>query len=492
MSERRPLTADGRRSPDWLQYGIVGAILLLYLVTGSLYAIYTPDWQAPDEPAHYNYIRQLAEGRLPVIEAADYDQAYIEQVLDSGFDPQYSLESFRYEDWQPPLYYLLQTPIYLLADGSLVALRLFSVLLGGGVVWLAYLVAQQLFPARPWLALGVAIFVAFLPQHLAILASVNNDSLAELLIAGILLSLVQMVAVPRFGSVRDHNLAKDVFLVGLLLGLGFLTKGTVYLMAPVVGFALLTRYWKQWKALLKALLLAFVPAFMLGALWWGRNLMVYDGLDILGKAAHDAVVVGQPRTAEWLAQHGLAGTIGRFLQTTFTSFWGQFGWMALPLRGWTFQIVLVLSLLALLGLLLSRGELETRDYGSTLPRRLGDWETGRLETGDREIGRLKGQGSLGTWLPVGRRWSAVILLLTFILTMGLHIWYNLTFVQHQGRYLFPALIPIATGVVVGLAFWLRLLTRRWTAAGYLLPFGLALILLPLAWYSLFRIIVPGL
>jgi len=35
-------------------------ILLGYLVAGALYAIYTPPWQAPDEPAHFNYLRQVA------------------------------------------------------------------------------------------------------------------------------------------------------------------------------------------------------------------------------------------------------------------------------------------------------------------------------------------------------------------------------------------------------------------------------------------------
>ncbi len=101
-------------------------ILLIYLVVGVLFVYYTPFWQAPDEPAHYNYVRQLAEGRLPVIEAGDYDQDYLmEMVFISGFAPRYSIEPIEYEDWQPPLYYLLQTPIYLVNNGSLTAMRLF-------------------------------------------------------------------------------------------------------------------------------------------------------------------------------------------------------------------------------------------------------------------------------------------------------------------------------------------------------------------------------
>ncbi|MDW7990582.1 MAG: hypothetical protein RMK65_00220 [Anaerolineae bacterium] len=49
-----------------------------YLVLGTLFALYTPPWQVPDEPAHYNYIRALATERaLPVIEPGDYDQEYL-------------------------------------------------------------------------------------------------------------------------------------------------------------------------------------------------------------------------------------------------------------------------------------------------------------------------------------------------------------------------------------------------------------------------------
>jgi 4-amino-4-deoxy-L-arabinose transferase-like glycosyltransferase len=255
-------------------------------------------------------------------------------------------------------------------------------------------------------------------------------------------------------------------LAGFLLGAGFLTKGTVYLMAPLIGLVCLRYYWGRWRALLRALLAVFGPALLLGALWWGRNLLVYGGLDLLGKAAHDAVVIGQPRTADWIAQYGLPGTVGRLLRTTFISFWGQFGWMALPLRGWTLAVVSTLSLLALTGLLLG-------------------W-LGRK--GESSAGRRDGAGN--DRFPAPAALPAAVLLLTFLLALGLYLWYNLTFVQHQGRYLYPALIPIAIGFVSGLAFWLRPLRARQTAAGYLLPLGLASLLLPLALYSLFRIIVP--
>ena len=51
-------------------------ILLLYVVLAFRFAALTPAWQAPDEPAHYNYIAHIAQtGSLPILQMGDYDQA---------------------------------------------------------------------------------------------------------------------------------------------------------------------------------------------------------------------------------------------------------------------------------------------------------------------------------------------------------------------------------------------------------------------------------
>lgn len=434
----------------------VGLLLLTYLSLAILYLRLTPAWQAPDEPAHYNYVRQLAEGTVPVIETGDWDQAYLGEVVSSRFDPTYSVSGFTYEDWQPPLYYLLQVPVYKIAAGSLQAMRLLSVVLGAGVVLLAYLIARRVFGGVVRLALTTAVFVALLPQHLAILASVNNDSLAELVIALILFVLIiPWPDVPPTGRLLG---------LGLLLGLGFLTKGTAYLMAPVCVVFVLARYWLQWRPLARALVLLLVPAILLGALWWMRNVLVYDGPDVLARNAHDAVVVGQPRTAEWVAQYGVDGTLARFIRTTFNSFWGQFGWMAAPLPGWMYGPLLLLTVAGIAGL---------------IPAGITGW---RVTRGRR---RTDDGGLAQPYLQL------LVLGLTFLLTLALHVVYNLTFVQHQGRYLFPALIPIAVGLTLGWGYWWRPVARRWPWAEYFLPLGLGVVLVGISVFALTRIL-PGL
>ena len=338
------------------RYAPLALLLLAYFFVAGLFAINTPDWQAPDEPAHYNYVRQLADGRLPIIEAGDYDQDYQSLVISSRFDPKYTVDTFQYEDYQPPLYYFLQTPVFWLSGGLLHPMRLLSVVLGAGVVILAYFITRKVLPGRQWLALTAAAFVAFLPQHVAMLAAVNNDSLAELLIAAILLLLVSIAIMKRIerekpaseaelGSTGPQKMPSNwqLLLLGFLLGLGFLTKVTVYIMVPVVGLVLLWIYWGSWRSLLKAALIVFGVAGLIGLTWWVRNLVVYGGFDILGTAAHNAIVIGQPRTIDWIATIGLGGMLRAFAQTTFQSFWGQFGWMGVVMPSWVYGPLLLFT-----------------------------------------------------------------------------------------------------------------------------------------------------
>lgn len=447
------------------RYWAIYCVVFVYLVIGWLYAINVPAWQAPDEPAHYNYISQLANGRFPVIEQGDYDQAYLDEVRGALFAPEYSVSTIEYEDWQPPLYYLIQTPVFMLTNGNLLALRFTSVLIGAGVVIFSYLIAMELFPKNVWMPLTTAVFVAFLPQHVSILASVNNDSLAELLIAAILYTF--FIWMRESTENRDRN---RYFLVtiGSLIGLGLLTKLTVYLMVPVAALILIWRYWYNWDRLFRANILLFGPAFLLGSIWWIRNLLTYNGIDPLAMAAHNSVVVGQPRTTEWIALYGLEGTLQRFFQTTFNSFWGQFGWMAVVMDRRIYTSLMIFSIVVIVGLFI------------------------QLVSARTIITRVKkNRHCQAALLPI------ITLILVTFFTASIHVYYNLTFVQHQGRYLFPALIPIGIGVASSLDLWsgwIRELGKpKWeTAVTALIPIGLGIALASLDLIALYKFILPDL
>lgn len=278
------------------------ALVLVYLTLAMLYILYTPAWQNPDEPAHYNYTRHLVEtGSIPVLESNDYNQEYLVDIVSRRFPPELSTDSLRYEGHQPPLYYLLQVPIYRSANGSLLAMRVTSAIIGALIVIVSGLAAWEYYNPQVPMALATAGVVAFIPQHVAMLASVNNDSLAELwMMVGFWL-LLRMPLQPSVNAYR---------LLGVVLGLAFLTKATAYILVfPIlmaVGFD-----WRAGRIKLSALGVVLLPALLLGGVWWVRNCLVYGWPDVMGLLRHNAVVVGQPRTSDWLREYGVLEVVTR-------------------------------------------------------------------------------------------------------------------------------------------------------------------------------------
>ncbi|MGQ9517346.1 MAG: glycosyltransferase family 39 protein [Anaerolineae bacterium] len=404
---------SARAWPHW-------AILLIlagYLAVAACYAIWTPAWQVPDEPAHYNYARYLAENRrFPVLQAGDYPHSYLEEIKARRFPPDMSVDPIRYESHQPPLYYILAAGVYALFAGAplpvrLTAMRLLSVLIGAGTILLAYMLVRENFPGRPSLAWGTAAFIAFLPMHIAITAGVNNDALAELMLAVILLWLLRYLR--RRPGRQSPMPFRDWLFLGLLLGLGLLTKTSVYIALPITALVIL---WGEGRRALRGWLVSFGTALLMALPWYVRNALTYGGLDILGLGRHDAVTQEQLRTAAWLASHDLHSLLTRFVETTFQSFWGQFGWMGVLLDSRLYALLALLSGLAAFGVF---------------------WWLMRL---------LRRQTRL---FPRETRALAVLGWSAFLTVLG-YLWYNVQFIQHQGRYLFPALIPIGLAFAVGL------------------------------------------
>ncbi|MBC8099965.1 MAG: hypothetical protein H7Y11_11030, partial [Armatimonadetes bacterium] len=251
------------------------------------------------------------------------------------------------------------------------------------------------------------------------------------------------------------------------LGLIFITKATAYLMAGVVVVGVLIDSFIRAnnhklsvlniRRLAFSLMVLVLPALMLGGIWWLRNFSVYGFPDFLGLRAHDAVVVGQLRTADYIAQLGSTGAyLGEAARITFYSFWGMFGWQALPLVGatvgWVYPAVGVLVVVAVLG------------WGITLARREND------------------PANRGAWLVLG---------LTVVLAVAQYVYYNTAFVQFQGRYLFVALIPFSLWLNLGLDAWRRMLLGRWAWSRWVLPLAWLLLAIFDVWL-LWRVIVPNL
>lgn len=432
---------------------LLALILLVYLILATLYAVNVPAWQAPDEPAHFNYVHELAStGQIPVLRMGDYDEAYIRLLTSQRFPPELSIASLRYEAHQPPAYYLLAALVFRLTGGQLLPLRLLSVALGALFVVLIYAIVRLIFPGRAELALGAAAFTAFLPMHVAQAASVNNDALAEVLLAAVLLLSIRYVKLAMLGP--RPPAAWDALAIGLLLGLALVAKVSAYVAIPVALAAPLIAWYERkrsgtvHRSPFTDLLLILAPALLLALPWYLRNAQVYGNLDILARSWHDQVVVGQLTTGELLAQAGLVAVLERFLVWSHSSFWGVFGWMGVWMDARVYTAALAFGLVVVAGCMWQVADGRSRQSVARFTF---------------HVSRFQG-------------WGLALLGVAALGTLGVYVAYNLQFVQPQGRYLFPALLAISLAVAVGwwtVVHWPA--AARWAGTTLLIATGVAVL-----------------
>jgi hypothetical protein len=399
---------------------LLSIIILLYTALAALYAVDTPKWQAPDEPAHFNYVRAIAEtGAFPVLQRGDYDQAYLDKIKAAKFPASFSIDPIRYESYQPPLYYVLAAPVYLLAragglDAAVVALRLFGVAIGAMLLLVAYRIVRDAFPDDHFLALAVVGVIATVPQHIAISASISTDVAGELV-----LMLILWLAVRRM----QNGLSDSRFAIwgGVLFGLVLLTKNTVYVPSALVlvGAEIARLRINNLQVALHPFrwpLVAWGLGFAIFLPWLIHGAVAYGAADPFGIARHDSIVTGQPTTAEMIARYGFNHIAFDYFAVTFKSFWAQFGWMGVLVNDRIYVGLMVLTGAALFG------------FGLYAYQVFHHHEM----------------------ITEAQHWFLGIMAVILVVSFADFFAYNLKFFQLQGRYLFPAMFSIAVVLVLGL------------------------------------------
>lgn len=358
---------------------LIGAALALRLALAWV----TPPFEAPDEEAHFRYVEFVAlHGELPVQPPRD-----IERDLD--FWPQY---------YQPPLAYLLMAPLEaglraaaVGEAGRVRALRCHNAALGALAVAFAFWIACGLTPRGDPRRTLIALVVALLPGFAANGASVNNDSLANLL------------SIALWGPLLAEDRRRGAWSAGLVFGAACAAKLTVLSQAPLLLLVPWLRRRDDPRAALRFACVAGGIAGLMLAPWLVRNAMVYG----------DPLAIGVGSMSfEWLAGVLPAEKLAEFTRPrpghTFGIFFGQLGvfhnlvWTPIPVL-WS-----ALVALALFGWLRRGAEPD----------------------------------------PLAARGSAFVLA-PLLASAGL-VWFSLRYYGGwQGRYLFPAMLPISALLAVG-------------------------------------------
>jgi 4-amino-4-deoxy-L-arabinose transferase-like glycosyltransferase len=425
-------------------------ILVLYVALAVGYNLATPFGAPPDERPHSVYVEHLAtRGSLPVLLRGAREA---------------------YEAHQPPLYYFICLPVWW-ASRALPAgdpagawprdktLRLVSTMIGAAGLLLIARLARIVSPEEETLALGATAFAAFLPMRLATAAAVGNDLLAELIFTATLLLLV--------AAVRGGITARRTLALGVALGLGLLTKSTCLLLFPIAALGLALAASKRAHAdgkqrattvaFLGSVAGSFVVALVIGGWWLVRNQQLYG--EVFVARTFERYFQDTARPEFFLRQGMTFAEYMLFLviPLTFRSFWGVFGHMQISMGAltpapfmppsWIYPLLALPTIASVGGL--------ARVYA----RRQA------MEAATRAV------------------WG--LLVVTWLLVAAAFLRFNTAFFQAQGRYLFPAMAPIALLFTLGLQ---SVGPTRWAGR---VALGTAGAMLLLALYALFGCIVPA-
>ena len=352
-----------------LRFVNIQTILVAFVILGVLYSIVTPIFEASDELWHYPLVQWLSQGYpLPVQDAQ-------------------KVGPWKQEASQPPLYYYMMgwatswidtrdmaqvrrenphadngviTPdgnINLVIHdparesfpwrGTTLAVHLarwLSVLMGAITIWLTYHIALELFPDRPWLALGAAAVNAFTPMFIFISGAVNNDNLTMMLCSlGLLLIVKRLREAPSpstdpqiQGSSYGFRLGRWLPL-GIVLGLGALTKPSALALLPVTALAVIVVAWRKasWQEFFAGAIATAVPVALIAGWWYLRNVQLYGDvtginafIDVLGRRAAPASLLQL-----WGERWGF-----------MLSYWGLFGGVNVPIDYWGYHVLNTLAI----------------------------------------------------------------------------------------------------------------------------------------------------
>lgn len=405
-------------------------IIGVYLLLAGWYAVVTPLFEKPDEHWHFAFAMYLADtGQLPV-QTLEERTHLAEQEgsqppfyygvlaallkitghtsLSSGFatlteiNPYYGGRPGAWRDNGNQFVHVPCRDVECTRAATAVYIgRGISIFFGVVALLGAAATIRLAFPENNPLLLLVLAIIAFTPQFLHISSSVSNDA-ATVAMVNIAFALgVAWLRQPRLGV---------AIAAGVVVGLATMGKMSGLSAGVIVGGALLLFGKVGWRERIVHLL-GYGGAFLLVTGWWlWRNIVLYG--EPTATAIHLQVYGTPPDPLTW-------NTVSAEWQAVINSFWASFGWGGINpddgvylLVRWLLAFCLILFIVAL----------------------FRQWRG---------------------WTPLER--IVVVGMVAQLLLVGLlHFrWMRLT-IAPLGRLMFPAILPIAFIIALGL-----LQNRRW-------------------------------
>jgi hypothetical protein len=252
---------------------------------------------------------------------------------------------------QPPLYYLAAGlwfdfgKLVGLKEGALLYwTRLVNALLIAVTVWLSYVAARAVFPARSDLRLGVALVIAFIPQDA--FYGIENDVLSPICFGVAFICLARWLR-------EDRHRVSFGFATGVSIAAAYLTKAS-NLPLVCVAFAAIA-FWSlrefragKFRPVIPAFL-AFIVAALVPIAAWAIWTKINFG-DFTGAASKSQLLgwTAKPISQWWPHPIFTAPGFWIFLSELLASFWrGEFMWHGRTIGARSLDLFYVLSSISL-------------------------------------------------------------------------------------------------------------------------------------------------
>lgn len=377
---------------------------LIAVLNAVCWSFVTPAFQAPDEPDHFAYVKQLAEtGSLPsssseqftqeettALSAVHYkqvrqqpqnhtiatqpEQAQLESALASTV-PEVGSPAAGVAASQPPLYYALEAIPYSLARAvnvldRLQLMRLVSALLAGVTALFTFLFLRETLPGAPWAWTVGGLAVAVAPLLGFVSGAVNPDAMLFAISATLFYCLARAF---RRGLNASHAAA-----IGTVTALGLLTKLNFIGLIPGIMLALIVLAIRAghvhgrsaYHLLALAVGIALSPVILYAAINAASNQPL---LGLVSEVGH--LHTSLPAELDYIWQlylPRLPGTVNDFpglfpaRQLWFNGYVGLYGWLDTPFPGWVDNLALipaaVIALLCCRSLYQGRSVLRSRVF----------------------------------------------------------------------------------------------------------------------------------
>lgn len=324
-------------------------VIVVFLILGLYYSYITPLWNPPDEERHFAYCEYIAQHHsLPYLDPHDEGLHITEAthpplfyMLGSLFcknDGQTIHELITFNDG--PGYIELLHPQeevkfpYAGKARSAYLIRLLSIFFSAVTIYFIYKLTLAIFSGEKTLAAAAALFAAINPQFIHIAASVSNEPLSTTFVTILLFALVQYLL--------GQNTRKHQVIIGILLGCALLTKLSALVYIPAIFLVFMKGFYQRRKETIVALSVVLLLAFFISGWWYLRNWLLF-GDPVFSKA----LITLLPFTPRYSIV--MANSV-RELKIMFTSFFGFFGALQIPISAFHIGVYAVFVVLGTVGL----------------------------------------------------------------------------------------------------------------------------------------------